>query len=75
MQQTVMRGLLHSGCGIYLSRDFPFHSDKCSCSSCSALSSSLYSPFRDFMAVKANGGSTQTGFGTGEMSAIPPTNN
>lgn len=52
MQQTVMRGLLHSGCGIYLSGDFPFHSDKCSCSSSSSLSSSLYSPFGDFMAAQ-----------------------
>lgn len=46
-----MHGLLHGGFGIYLSRDFPFHSDKCSCSSSSSLSSSLYSPFGDFMAA------------------------
>lgn len=48
--RAMMRGSLHGGCGVYLSGHSPFHSDKCSCSSSKALSSSLYSPFGDFIA-------------------------
>lgn len=48
--RAVMRDSLHGGSGVYLSGRTPFHSDKCSCSSSKALSSSLCSPFGDFIA-------------------------